>query len=69
MRKNSDPSNEQVVLSIAAITVGLIVIYVFNYERIVTVGRWCDVLVKAILDLFLIACAVFASKRNRRKRK
>ena len=68
MRKNSYSETEKTILNIAALTVGLILIYVFNYERIISVGKWCDVLVKGILDLFLIGCAVYASRNNRRKR-
>ena len=68
MRKNSYSETEKTILNIAALTVGLILIYVFNYERIISVGKWCDVLVKGILDLFLIGCTVYASRNNRRKR-
>ena len=58
MRKNSYSETEKTILNIAALTVGLILIYVFNYERIISVGKWCDVLVKGILDLFLIHCCL-----------
>ena len=38
MRKNSYSETEKTILNIAALTVGLILIYVFNYERIIS-GR------------------------------
>ena len=68
MRKKGYSEKEKTMLNVAVVTVGLIMIYVFNYERIIAVGKWCDVLVKGVLDLFLIACTVYASKSNPRKR-
>ena len=68
MKQLSQPVQGRMLRNITEVTVLLIAIYVLSYTRIISVGKWCDMLVKAILDLFLIGWAVFASESNRRKR-
>lgn len=68
MKNDSVSTQDRMICYITGITVLLIVIYVLSYTRIISVGKWCDMLVKAVLDLFLIGWAVYASRSNRRKR-
>ena len=68
MKQQTHPEQDRMIRNITEVTVLLIAIYVLSYTRIVAVGKWCDVLVKAILDLFLIGWAVYASRSNPRKR-
>ena len=68
MKDPGQTTQHRLIRNITEVTVLLIVIYVLSYVRIISVGKWCDMLVKAILDLFLLGCTVYAAGKNRRKR-
>ena len=68
MKNTGSPVQNRLIRNITEVTLLLIVIYVVHFRRILGVGKWCDVLVKAILDLFLIGCTVYATSFNQRKR-
>ena len=68
MKNTSRSVQNKLISNITEVTILLIVIYVIHFRRILGVGKWCDILVKAILDLFLIGCTVYATSFNQRKR-